>query len=523
MKNVAFHNLGCKVNSYEIEVMQQMLQEKGYQIVPFDEVADIYIVNTCTVTNIADRKSRQMLHRAKQKNPQAIVVAVGCYVQTGRETVEKDECIDLAIGNNRKKDLAAILEEFLELKNKKMDGDLVAQKGKHSQVQAEEPVAIQESKRSNEQDRKQGDGQERKQSDRQVSKQESGGKVDKTLHDTTVIDINNTYEYEEMTLKQTAEHTRAYIKIQDGCNQFCSYCVIPYARGRVRSRRAEDIVREIEGIVAAGYQEVVLTGIHISSYGIDFEEEAWRQGKSVEVHKGEERLDYSGTGKLIDLVERIHNIDGLNRIRLGSLEPRIITEESAKRLAAMPKLCPHFHLSLQSGCDETLKRMNRHYSAGEYFQSVKYLRNEFDQPAITTDVIVGFPGETEEEFAQTKEFLERVSFYEMHVFKYSKRAGTQAATMPNQVADQIKTLRSNELLAMEKQQSKNFRKRYIGKEAEVLLEEIKEIDKQNYWVGHTKDYVKVAIALGRETLQPNVVVRTLVTDWLTEEILLAKL
>ena len=457
MKSVAFHNLGCKVNSYEIDVMQQMLQEKGYNIVPFDDVADIYIINTCTVTNIADRKSRQMLHRAKQKNPNAIVVAVGCYVQTGKEDVEKDECIDLAIGNNRKKDLAEILAEYLQ-------------------------------------------------------------EHDKTLHDTTVIDINNTYEYEEMTLKQTAEHTRAYIKIQDGCNQFCSYCVIPYARGRVRSRRAEDIIAEIEGIVKAGYREVVLTGIHISSYGIDFEEEAWKQGKSVEVHRTEERRDYSGSSKLIDLIERIHDIEGLERIRLGSLEPRIVTEETAKRLAALPKICPHFHLSLQSGCDETLKRMNRHYSAGEYFQSVEILREQFDHPAITTDVIVGFPGETEEEFAETEAFLKKVGFYEMHIFKYSKRAGTRAAVMPDQVPDQIKTVRSNTLLTLEREQSRAFRSRYIGEWVEVLLEEEKTIDGRTYWLGHTKDYVKVAVP---GALASNSFVKCEIEDFLNDEILLA--
>ena len=464
MKNVAFHNLGCKVNSYEIEVMQQMLQEKGYNIVGFGEVADIYIVNTCTVTNIADRKSRQMLHRAKQKNPDAIVVAVGCYVQTGKEDVEKDACIDLAIGNNRKKDLATILDEFLAERSSK------------------------------------------------------------TLHDTTVIDINATYEYEEMTLKQTAEHTRAYIKIQDGCNQFCSYCVIPYARGRVRSRRAEDVVKEIQGMVQAGYREVVLTGIHISSYGIDFEEEAWKQGKSVEKHGEQQRLDYSGSSKLMDLLERIHGIEGLERIRIGSLEPRIITEENAKRLAAMRKLCPHFHLSLQSGCDETLKRMNRHYTAGEYFHSVELLRREFDHPAITTDVIVGFPGETEEEFAQTKAFLEQVGFYEMHIFKYSKRAGTRAAVMPKQVPDPIKTLRSNELLALEQKQSRDFRSRYIGNEAEVLLEETKEIDGSSFYVGHTRDYVKVALPVGEgnAVLGTNELVAVKIQDFLTDEILLAR-
>lgn len=459
MKSVALHNLGCKVNSYEIEVMQQMLQEKGYTIVPFDEIADIYIVNTCTVTNIADRKSRQMLHRAKQKNPNALVVAVGCYVQTGREDVEQDPCIDLAIGNNRKKDLAAILEEYLE----------------------------------------------------------------EAVTTTTVIDINHTAEYEEMTLKQTAEHTRAYIKIQDGCNQFCSYCVIPYARGRVRSRRAEDIMKEITGMAQAGYREIVLTGIHISSYGIDFDEEAWKRGESISVLKeDEERRDYSGSSKLIDLLERIHDIEGIERIRIGSLEPRIITEETAARMAALPKLCPHFHLSLQSGCDATLRRMNRKYTSEEYAESVALLRKVFDHPAITTDVIVGFPGETEEEFAQTKAFLEQISFFEMHIFKYSKRAGTRAAVMPDQVPDQVKTARSAELLAMEKEQSKRFRAHYIGRKAEVLLEETKQIGGREYVLGHTGDYVKVAVPVAESGRQPltNTVVCGRVEGFLNDEILL---
>lgn len=485
MKNVAFHNLGCKVNSYEIEVMQQILQEKGYNIVPFDQDADIYIVNTCTVTNIADRKSRQMLHRAKQKNPDAVVVAVGCYVQTGKKSVETDECIDLAIGNNRKKDILTILEEYLS-EREKAEVEKIPTDG----AQAPDMAC----------------------------------RLNKTLHDTTVIDINNTYEYEEMTLKQTAEHTRAYIKIQDGCNQFCSYCVIPYARGRVRSRRAEDIVAEIEGIVAAGYREVVLTGIHISSYGIDFDDAEWQKGNSVEVRRSEERRDYSGESKLLDLVEKIHGIEGLERIRLGSLEPRIVTEEAAKRLAALPKICPHFHLSLQSGCDETLKRMNRHYTPGEYFRSVQFLREVFDQPGITTDVIVGFPGETEEEFAATKEFLEKICFYEMHVFKYSKREGTRAAVMPDQVPDKTKTARSNELLTLERKQSKEFRSRYIGKVAEVLWEEIKEIGGKEYCLGHTKDYVKVAVLTGTEAekLASNSITEVKVKDFLTDEILLAE-
>lgn len=453
MKNIALHNLGCKVNSYEMDVMQQILQEKGYHIVPFDQMADIYIVNTCTVTNIADRKSRQMLHRAKQLNPGSIVVAVGCYVQTGRETMEKDDCVDLAIGNNRKKDIAKILEEFLAAREEARCG------------QASVPQ-------------------------------------DKTLHGTTVLDISHTEEYEEVTLKQTAEHTRAYIKIQDGCNQFCSYCAIPYARGRVRSRNPEDVRNEIRGLVEAGFKEVVLTGIHISSYGIDFE------GKKA----------YSGESSLIGLIERIHDIAGLERIRLGSLEPRIVTGETARRLSGLPKLCPHFHLSLQSGSDTVLKRMNRHYTTGEYYSGVEYLRQYFPRPAITTDIIVGFPGETEEEFRETEAFLEKVRFYEMHIFKYSRREGTAAASMPAQVPEQIKTRRSNALLALEKRQSAEFRRHYIGNGAEVLLEEEKEIEGTSYLIGHTRDYVKAAVERTPE-LHVNDTVRLHFQGLLTEEIL----
>ncbi len=442
MENVALYNLGCKVNSYEMEVMRQMFREKGYRIVSFDEKADIYIVNTCTVTNIADRKSRQMLHRARQLNPDAVVVAVGCYVQTGREAVEKDPAVDLAVGNNRKKDIVAILEAYLR---------------------------------------------ERK---------------DKTLGGATILDIARTYEYEEMQLKGTAEHTRAYIKIQDGCNQFCSYCAIPYARGRVRSRRQEDILREIRGLAEAGYREAVLTGIHISSYGIDF----------------------NGSGRLVELVEGIGEIPGLDRIRLGSLEPRIVTPETAKRLAAIPQLCPHFHLSLQSGCDATLKRMNRRYTTGEYYKSVEALREAFHEPAITTDVIVGFPGETEEEFARTKEFLEKVRFYEMHVFKYSRRAGTAAASMPDQVPEPMKAQRSGQLLDMEKQQSEAFRRRYIGRTVEVLLEEERRMEGRTYCIGHTKDYVKVAVDTTERTEKDGIAINGLaevrVRGFLTDEILM---
>ena len=434
MKKVALHNLGCKVNSYEIEVMQEKLEKKGYKIVAFAPGADIYIINTCTVTNIADRKSRQMLHKAKKMNPQALVVAVGCYVQTGTESVKQDECIDLAIGNNRKKDIVEILEEYFREKELNRE--------------------------------------------------------DKTLHETTIPDINDgKQEYEEMTLSHAGEHTRAHIKIQDGCNQFCSYCIIPYARGRVRSRKEEDILREVKGLVAAGYREIVVTGIHLSSYGLDFiskDSGDYLQGVDI-------RTQAYQKGYLLDILEKINEIEGLERIRIGSLEPRIITEKFANKLKSLDKLCPHFHLSLQSGCNETLKRMNRHYTVEEFKEKVEILRAVFENPAITTDVIVGFPGETEEEFMDTYQFLEEVCFYEMHVFKYSKRQGTVAAARKDQVEDSIKTQRSNLLLSMERKQSIEYRTSFLGKNIEALLEEEKEIEGKKYQVGYTKTYVKVAV------------------------------
>lgn len=442
MQRVALQNLGCKVNAYELDVIAQQLKDKGFEIVPFDQEADVYIINTCTVTNIADRKSRQMLHQAKKRNPQAIVVAMGCYVQTGMEQVLEDAGIDLAVGNNKKKELVEILESYL--------ADRAGEKA-----------------------------------------------YTKTMNDTSVIDINATYEYEEMQLTHTAEHTRAYIKVQDGCNQFCTYCIIPFARGRVRSRHLESIRQEITGLAAAGYKEIVLTGIHISSYGIDFEDGPWKEGKCVDKPQSPGRHDYSGASKLLELIERIHDIPGIERIRIGSLEPRIVTRENASRLAALPKLCPHFHLSLQSGCDSVLKRMNRKYTSAQFKESVEALRAAFDNPAITTDVIVGFPGENPEEFENTKEYLEDISLYEMHIFKYSMRKGTVAAGMKEQVLEAVKTKRSGILLEMEARKSKEYRQQFLGKTVSVLFEESKEIDGRTYMIGHTREYVKVAV----ETLQ----------------------
>ena len=415
---VALHNLGCKVNSYEMDVMEQKLRDAGSIIVPFDTEADVYIINTCTVTNIADRKSRQMLHRARKENPNAVVVAVGCYVETGLEGVKKDECIDLAIGNNKKSEVAEILDEFLAVRNDEHDN---------------------------------------------------------TLGGTTVIDINKTCEYEQMSLTQLPEHTRAYIKVQDGCNQFCTYCVIPYARGRVRSRDEQDILDEIRLLTSKGCREVVITGIHVGSYGID---------------KGEPAL--------IALLEKINEIDGIDRIRLGSVEPRLITKENVERMAAIKRLCPQFHLSLQSGCNSVLKRMNRHYSAEEFMASVKLLRQAFDRPAITTDVIVGFPGETEEEFEECRKFVEEVAFYEMHVFKYSPRKGTVAAGMKEQLTDRQKTARSDVLLDLTKVQSECYRKSFVGQELDVLWEDAETHHGRTYMIGHTDRYVRVAVGEGSE-------------------------
>lgn len=432
MKKAALHNLGCKVNAYETEAMQHLLEEAGYEIVPFTQKADVYVINTCSVTNMADRKSRQMLHKAKKNNPDSIVVAAGCYVQTSEKEVLNDLSVDIVIGNDRKHDLVRLLEEY------SLD----------------------------------------------------------SVND-TVDDINDgKHDFEELFIDQTKEHTRAFIKVQDGCNQFCSYCIIPYARGRVRSRRFENVIAEVERLAANGFKEVVLTGIHLSSYGVDFEE---------------------ATG-LLELIQAVNAVKGIERIRLGSLEPKIVTEHFASELSKLDKICPHFHLSLQSGCDATLKRMNRKYTTKEYERGCELLRKYFVHPAITTDVIVGFPGETEEEFEQTKAYLEHIHFYEMHIFKYSKRKGTRAAVMPDQIDEQIKAARSEKLIELGHDMSKEFRKFYIGKNEEVLFEEKAVIGDKEYFVGYTKEYVKVA----KETAEnlENQIVSGRISGMLTDEILL---
>lgn len=432
MKKAALHNLGCKVNAYETEAMQHLLEEAGYEIVPFTQKADVYVINTCSVTNMADRKSRQMLHKAKKNNPDSIVVAAGCYVQTSEKEVLNDLSVDIVIGNDRKHDLVRLLEEY------SLD----------------------------------------------------------SVND-TVDDINDgKHDFEELFIDQTKEHTRAFIKVQDGCNQFCSYCIIPYARGRVRSRRFENVIAEVERLAANGFKEVVLTGIHLSSYGVDFEE---------------------ATG-LLELIQAVNAVKGIERIRLGSLEPKIVTEHFASELSKLDKICPHFHLSLQSGCDATLKRMNRKYTTKEYERGCELLRKYFVHPAITTDVIVGFPGETEEEFEQTEAYLEHIHFYEMHIFKYSKRKGTRAAVMPDQIDEQVKAARSEKLIALGHDMSKEFRKFYIGKNEEVLFEEKAVIGDKEYFVGYTKEYVKVAKKTA-ENLE-NQIVSGRISGMLTDEILL---
>ena len=408
LKKVSIHNLGCKVNSYEAESMEQMLKEAGYEIIPFSEenVADVYIINTCSVTNIADRKSRQMLHKAKKMNPDAIVVAAGCYVQADSEACLKDSAVDIVLGNNMKINIVEALDNYY--KDKKDDA--------------------------------------------------------------FVIDINKDSDYEELNINTVNEHSRAYIKIQDGCNQFCSYCIIPYVRGRIRSRDMKEIYAEVERLVAKGYKEIVLTGIHLTSYGMD-----------------------NNKGSLLEVIKMLHDIEGLERIRLGSLEPRVVTDDFAREMSKLNKVCPHFHLSLQSGCDKTLKAMNRKYSTKEYYECCVRLRKYYDNPAITTDVIVGFPGESEEDFAQTRKFLEKVGFYEMHIFKYSRRKGTVADKMPDQIDEKIKALRSNELLELEKNMSYNYRKSYLGKDTTVLLEEEIEHDGQKFYVGYTPNYLRVIL------------------------------
>ena len=400
-KTVALIALGCKVNQYETNAMSQKLIENGYKVVEHTQKADIYIINTCTVTNMSDRKSRQMIRRAKEMNPKAFIIAVGCYVQVSKEEVEKIEEIDLALGNEEKVNIVDYCNKLLEEKD------------------SEKQSAME--------------------------------------------DVMQAKEFSEFGETSYTEKTRAVIKVQDGCDRFCSYCIIPYARGRVRSRKPEHIIKEIENIAKQGIKEVVITGIHIASYGKDF------------------RNGY----KLIDLLEEINQIEGIERIRLGSIEPLLITEEFVQRLTKLEKICEHFHLSLQSGCDETLKRMNRRYTIEQFTEIVERLRVAYSNVNLTTDIIVGFPGETEEEFNKTYKFLENIKFYKMHIFKYSQRKGTKAAEMPEQISPEEKEKRSKKLIELSDKNEEEYNKKYIGKTVEVLWEE----EKQGTYKGHTKNYV----------------------------------
>lgn len=439
MRKVAFHNLGCKVNAYETEAMIEQFVEEGYELVPFEETADLYIVNTCSVTNMADRKSRQMLHRARKKNPEALVVAVGCYVQTAPAEVLADLGLDLVVGNERKGQVLELVRELMDFRWKDDEEERLA-------------------------------------------------------HRNQITDINKPHEYEEMSMRTVTEHTRAFIKVEDGCNQFCSYCIIPYARGRIRSRKPEAVLAEIQALTEKGLREFVLTGIHLSSYGVDF----------VPPEEKKKEVPFYGKPGLLDLVRMVAELPGVDRIRLGSLEPRIVTEEFASELAKIKKVCPHFHLSLQSGCNTVLKRMNRHYTAEEYFEKCELLRKYFDNPAITTDVIVGFPGETEEEFETTYAFLKKVGFYEMHVFKYSRRKGTVADRMDGQVPEPVKTERSAKLLLLAEEMSAAYRRNHQGKSCELLTEESAEIGGKTYMVGFTREYIRAAI---EGEAEPNQIVR----------------
>jgi threonylcarbamoyladenosine tRNA methylthiotransferase MtaB len=433
MKKAALHNLGCKVNSYEAQGMELMLRNAGYEIVDFEnEIADVYIVNTCSVTNIADRKSRQMLHRARKKNKDAVIIAAGCYAQAAPNELLADDSVDIIVGNNKKIDIVKVIDEYLEDKN----------------------------------------------------------------NNSNVIDIGGTNEYEKLEINQVLEHTRAFIKVQDGCNQFCSYCIIPYTRGRIRSREISDVIEEIKNLAAKGYKEFVLTGIHLSSYGLERQEKA---------------------PHLLELIEAVSRVEGVERIRLGSLEPRIVTEEFVSRLAQVSQICPHFHLSLQSGCDATLKRMNRRYNTAEYEEGCNILRRHFEHPAITTDVIVGFPDESDEEFEQTRQFLEKIRFFEMHIFKYSRRKGTVADKLPGQVPDLKKNLRSEVLISLDAKLSDEYREYYLDRICSVLFEEKITMDDEEYYIGHTKTYVKVAVK-SKEPLE-NKVLDVHVTGKLSKDIM----
>lgn len=480
IRKAAFLSLGCKVNSYETEAMRNMFEAAGYEIVDFKDIADVYIVNTCTVTNIADRKSRQMLHQAKSRNPRAVIAAVGCYVQAAEEALAADAAVDLIVGNNKKSDIVKLVEDCFQDENKG--------KGKGEYV----------------------------------------------------IDINKEEAYEELSIITTMEKTRAFIKIQDGCNRFCSYCIIPYVRGRVRSRSEKDILNEVSTLAARGYKEIVLTGIHISSYGIDrvagkHKSDKHASDKSDTNNAGLELADEADTDNLPDeysedykadiplasLIVKIGQIKGIERIRLGSLEPRLITEDFLKIVLSVKQFCPHFHLSLQSGSDTVLKRMNRRYSSDEYLQKVNMIKSYYELPAFTTDIIVGFPGESEDEFEQTMDFVKKVGFSHIHVFKYSKRAGTKAALMPQQISEDVKSQRSNKLIALAETMSSEYKSLFMGRIEKILIEEEIVIDGISYQLGHNERYLRLAVC--SEASLINQIVEARVSNILADDMLLCEI
>ena len=455
MKTVAFHTLGCKVNTYETEAMQQLMEAAGYSCVEFGERADVYIINTCSVTNIADRKSRQMLHRARKMNEDAIVVAVGCYVESAKDKIDEDLSIDIIVGNNNQNEIVNIINEYLQ--NKK--------------------------------------------------------------ENKFIIDINKEIEYEEFSISKINDHTRAFIKVQDGCNQLCSYCIIPFTRGRVRSRKMENILDEVKNLASYGYKEIVLTGIHLSSYGVDFLDESYNKRMEKLTQTEESDEEFVNKNELLCLIENIADIAGIERIRIGSLEPRIIKENFIKRLSVIDKFCPHFHLSLQSGCDKTLKNMNRKYTAYEFYEGVELIRKYFNSPAITTDIIVGFPGESESDFEESRKFIEKVKFYETHIFPYSIREGTKAAKM-SQIDGNEKVKRANILNEININNQKEFRDLRLGKEDEMLCEELLIKDGIEYFTGYTKEYVKVAFL--NRGFKTNDIIKGKIVHFLTDDILLMK-
>ncbi|MCR5082774.1 MAG: tRNA (N(6)-L-threonylcarbamoyladenosine(37)-C(2))-methylthiotransferase MtaB [Parasporobacterium sp.] len=452
----AIHNLGCKVNSYEAESMREQLINNGYEMVDFSEKADVYIVNTCSVTNIADRKSRQMLHRAKKLNPDAVVVAAGCYVQEVGDELLRDNAVDIILGNNKKSNLAETLADYFK----------------------------DQSKNAN------------------------------------FVDIGEEKLFEETPVETTDENIRVNVKVQDGCNNFCTYCIIPYTRGRIRSRSISEIQKEVTGLADKGYKEIVINGINLSSYGLDLISGADSSNSHMSTKKQDSNKNKSDV-TLIELLEKLNEIDGIERIRMSSLEPRVISFDFVERLKKLEKICHHFHLSMQSGCDETLKRMNRHYTSDEYFEACLRLRKAFDDAAITTDVIVGFPGETEEEFEKSYDFCQKVGFADLHVFKYSKRKGTKAADMPNQLTEKQKHERSEKLIKLGKEMSEAFRNKFLGEEAEVLFEEKCLLSGEEYYIGHTRQYLKVCAKSDENLVGKNM--KVLIDKPLESEILLARI